>query len=236
MKFNRYILIVLLSLLSLTGCNSDIEIKHSSDSSSKIVYEESEESKKNAEESTSSTNIIETPEKNLTPQVGERFYAYPFVTSGTLYVTVTEPEYFTNINDANINIDCFRQSIKEYQLDSSLRYYDEETGSVLNETFTNTPRVFVKATITIENIDAISFWQKTEKGLRGIDPMFKDGYCGQYDFSGNDFGIGVIKETNAYDKLNTTGTGVDYFSLSGQLYSDEYRFFMYNLESIPNSV
>lgn len=233
MKNKKRILLVLLSLFSLTSCASDIEIRDNKSSESENTTQRTTElTTVNAENPTDTiltTTKTETPEKNTSPELDEKFYAYPLVHSGTLFATISEPEYYTNIFDANIDTDCFIKDIKDFQQNDSLRFYDEETGEILVEQSVDTPRVFVKVKVTVENVDAISVWQEYEKGLRNIDQMFKDGYCEPYDFSADNFGIGILKESNAYDKSNTTGTGVDYFSLSGQLYSDEYRYLMYDL-------
>lgn len=226
MKMKECIFALCVTTTLLTGCHSDIEINKSQRSqASELVNTDN-----NSQSKTEINITSESPPKNNSPHLGERFFAYPLITTGELYVTVTSAEYFTNINDAEINTDNFRSIILEWENDTKLRYFDAETGEILPEEATDTPRVLVVVHLVVENVNAISFWQETEKGLRGINPIFKDGYCNKYDFSADDFGIGVLKHNNAYDTQSTTGTGVDYFSLSKQLYNDEYRYFMYHLE------
>lgn len=222
MKKMLTLTIALYTMINMTGCVAE-EIEFSKSDSSEIMHV-------SEEENINDQIINEVPAKNNRPELGEKFYAYPFVKSGTLYATVTSAVYYNNINDAAIDENCFSNDVKEYQNNPQARLYDPDNGNILSDSADNSERVFVLVHITMKNEDAISVQTDYSAAMKAYDPiLYADGYCDQYDFSANDFGIGITKKSNANPSDDTTGCGVDYFSLADNQYDDPGRRFLYHL-------
>ena len=190
----------------------------------------------------------EMPDNSLEQDVGSRFLVNQFCRSGILAMTVNEAHLYDSLADAGLT---FYDLTESFRTDNeALRdFYEGRTNTVSTETANSALILmmnpdggeenqqnwrFIKATITVENINAVS-------GLGGANGLtFSDGThvtYSDFDFPINSFGFGVLPNREVIESqgksfygATLTMWGMQYNTSEKQFYTDSYRLSMIHLE------
>lgn len=190
----------------------------------------------------------EMPDNSLEQDVGSRFLVNQFCRSGILAMTVNEAHLYDSLADAGLTFDDLTESFRTDN--EALRdFYEGRTNTVSTETANSALILmmnpdggeenqqnwrFIKATITVENINAVS-------GFGGANGLtFSDGThvtYSDFDFPINSFGFGVLPNREVIESqgksfygATLTMWGMQYNTSEKQFYTDSYRLSMIHLE------
>lgn len=189
----------------------------------------------------------EMPDASLHQKVGNRFLVNSLSQSGVLAVTLTDVQLYESLDEADLTFDDLTESFRqenesirafyegkadEYELskaNSALQYmYYEKDGVSIQQNWR-----FIKATITVENINAISWWINLDGKPM---PDGTVGSYGMYDFDTVSLDFGVLTDCNALREKNPNDSffpsvmmcGIHYNSAEGRFYDDEmHRSFIH---------
>ena len=183
----------------------------------------------------------EMPDNNLQQEVGNRFLVNSLSTSGVLAFTLQDVQLYDSLVDAGLTFDDLTESFRSEQ--ASLKDFYEGrifniSGSLANEALRTMMDPgggeenqqnwrFIKATITVENLNAVSSLAQ----MNGA-PMPDGSICNYsyFDFPINSYGFCVlpnrekiIAEGRSYAASRCSMWGMQYNTAEGMFYDDANR-------------
>lgn len=182
----------------------------------------------------------EMPDNSLEQDVGSRFMVNYLSKSGMLAVTLNDVQLYDSLDEAGLTFDDLTESFRE-NYDKASNYFEgksdsfsidqgnqaaEYLGNPEGEEEKDTNWRFIKARITVENINAVSIMS----GLNGV--VLPDNTV-RYDFSDYDFdlyslGFGVMANRESEKMRPEHGyyymeSGIHYNTAAGRFYDDSVR-------------